>query len=272
MHMVRNAVDHGIESSARRAAAGKRATGKVTLAAAQSGGRILIEVRDDGGGLDHARIVAKAVERGLVAEGTALSERDAFNLIFAPGFSTAEVVTDVSGRGVGMDVVKTNIERMKGTIDVRSERGVGSVFGFSLPLTTSITDGILVVVRGRRLVIPMDGVRDLVPLTSRIPYGHGGGLVEVRGQLLPLVELSGIFGAKQAAAERGMAVVVESAGKRHALVVDAVVEQMQVVLKPLGSVLKQVRGVAGAAIRGDGRVALVLDLASLVGSEQRRAA
>lgn len=274
MHMIRNSVDHGIEPPERRRAAGKSDTGLVTLAARQIGGRVVIEVRDDGGGLDRGRIVAKAIERGLVSPESELSERDAYALIFQPGFSTAEKVSDVSGRGVGMDVVKTNIERLKGTIDIQSAPGEGTTFFVSLPLTTSITDGILVDVGGQPLVIPMDGVRDLVPIDQVIPFGTDGQLLQVRGNILPMLDLSKVLTAGRRSRVvrlrqgRSMAVVVEGAGRRQALVVEAVVGQMQVVLKPLGAGLSEVPGVAGAAILGDGRVALVIDLATLLSQAQ----
>jgi two-component system chemotaxis sensor kinase CheA len=274
MHMIRNSVDHGIEPPERRRAAGKSDTGLVTLLARQTGGRVVIEVRDDGGGLDRDRIVAKARERGLMSQDSDLSEREAYALIFQPGFSTAERVSDVSGRGVGMDVVKTNIERLKGTIEIESAPGKGTTFFVSLPLTTSITDGILVDVGGQPLVIPMDGVRDLVPIDQVIPFGKSGELIQVRGSILPMLDLSKLLTSKRPSRSAGprqgrkMAVVVESAGRQQALVVETVVGQMQVVLKPLGAGLREVPGMAGAAILGDGRVALVIDLATLLSRTQ----
>lgn len=273
MHMIRNCVDHGIESAENRVAAGKAPQGHVRIAARQAAGRVVIDVIDDGGGVRREAVVKKAVSAGLikVEDGARLSDRDAIRLIFHPGLSTAEKITDVSGRGVGMDVVKSNVDRLKGTIEIESRPGHGTTISLSLPLTTSITDGILMTLAGQPLVVPIDLVQDLVPAERLQPYGPTGFVVEVRGSILPVIDLFEVVSAargdlptRRRNQGRGMLVVVESEGRRVALAVESVLGQMQLVLKPLGSILREVPGVAGAAILGDGRVALVLDLPTLL--------
>lgn len=290
MHMVRNAIDHGIESVAKRVAAGKDEAGHVSLTAKQVGGRVIIEIADDGGGMPRERIVKKALERSLIdeAQAASMSDKEVYNLVFMAGFSTAEVVSDVSGRGVGMDVVKTNIERLKGTIEIDSVVGKGSTFTLSLPLTTSITDGILVKVRSQPYVIPMDVVRDLVDAKSvDTPDGsRHDGLVSVRGRVLPLIDMRRVLTAEgihsgettnaidaeaSARTERGMLVVTEALGRTVALAVEAVVGQMQVVQKPLSTMLNGSNSVSGAAIMGDGHVALILDVHAIVATAQAQA-
>lgn len=267
MHMMRNAIDHGIEGAAQRKAAGKPETGTIRLVARQVGSRVEIEMRDDGGGLSKERIVAMALDKGLIASGE-ISDRDAFSLIFRSGFSTAEKVSDVSGRGVGMDVVKTNVERLKGTVEVRSEAGQYTSFVLTFPLTAAISDGIQIKVGEQAFLVPIDSVRDLAepesPLEDRTA-GLGHDVVRLKGRILPLVDLRRLAAAGSRRSSP-MLVVVEAEGKQAALVVDQVVGQMQVVLKPLCNELCRTPGMAGAAIMGDGKVALVLDVTSLLSS------
>jgi two-component system chemotaxis sensor kinase CheA len=266
MHMMRNAIDHGIEVTEKRQRAGKPETGIISITARQVGGRVEIEMRDDGGGLPKGKIIAKALERGLIASPPA-SDREAFNLIFKPGLSTAEKVSDVSGRGVGMDVVKTNIERLHGTVEVRSEEGRGTTFILSLPLTAAISDGILVTVAGQPLLVPIDSVRDLAEPESKLLDKNGGlgrDIIRLKGRILPLVDLHDLVARPRNEGSSPMLVVVESEGRQAALLVESIIGQMQVVLKPLTSELCRGRGLAGAAIMGDGRVALVLDVQSLL--------
>jgi two-component system chemotaxis sensor kinase CheA len=271
MHMMRNAIDHGIEPLETRLRVGKREVGSVTLEARQAGGRVVIEVRDDGAGIPRDRVLKKAVDRGIVTKDQAasMSDKDVFNLIFAPGFSTAEVVSDVSGRGVGMDVVRTNVERMKGTVDLASQPGLGSTFTLSLPLTASIADGIMVEISGQPFVIPMDAVRELVDAKSVQRAANASrhqGVVTIRDRVLPHIDLARTLTPEheRATGAPGMLVVTEVLGRTVALGVEAVVGQMQCVLKPLGTLLGRPPGVSGAAVLGDGRVALVLDVHGIV--------
>lgn len=266
MHMMRNAIDHGIESAEKRRAAGKNEIGTIRILARQVGGRVEIEMRDDGGGLPRDKIIAKALEKGLI-DSPDLSDREAFHLIFKPGFSTADKISDVSGRGVGMDVVKTNIERLRGNVEVRSEAGQYTSFVLSLPLTAAISDGILMIVGGRPFLVPIDAVRDLAkpenPLESR-GTGVGHDVVRLKGRMLPVVTLHQWVDNTLKPQSNGMLVVVESEGRQAALLVDEVIGQMQVVLKPMANELTRCPGVAGGAIMGDGRVALVLDVQGLL--------
>jgi two-component system chemotaxis sensor kinase CheA len=288
LHMMRNAIDHGIESPAVRLAAGKSKVGGVRVAARQAGGRVLLEVSEDGAGIDRARVYAKAQSRGLLPAGRALesmTDKEVFALLFAPGFSTAEVLSEVSGRGVGLDVVKTNIERLKGTIEIDSRPGAGTTFTLSLPLTTSITDAILMRVDGQSYAIPMDVVREMVARSNLtvVECGPRGRAARIRDRLIPLIDLKDIVAAAgaagPAAADRRqrMVVVVEHETGLHGLLVDEIVGQMQIVMKPMSSALGGVRGVAGAAVMGDGKVALVLSVAEIVrpgvaGEAERRVA
>lgn len=267
VHMIRNAVDHGVEPAGDRAALGKPPFGTVTLRAFHQGGSVVLAVGDDGRGIDPEKILAKARERGLVAGGASLSEQEIFGLLFEPGFSTAEKVTDISGRGVGMDVVRKNVEKLRGTIEIQSRPGQGSVFSIRLPLTLAIIDGIIVRVGGERYVIPANGV-----VESLRPAGgdyftveRRGELIRVRGDLLPLVRMGRIFGVPGAGSDpfAAIAVVVEHDKARRALLVDELLGKQEVVIKSLGGGIPKVRGISGGAILGDGRVGLVLDLAGI---------
>lgn len=265
MHLVRNALDHGIESPAVRLAAGKPATGTLQLHAYHESGNIVIEVADDGGGLNVERIRAKAIERGLISDTANLSERDIHALIFAPGFSTAAAITNVSGRGVGMDVVKRNIESLRGSIEVESVLHRGTRLRIRLPLTLAIIDGFLVGVGGASYVVPLSMVVECVELRSEdISASHGRNFINLRGEVLPFVRLRALFEKDAQAGRRENIVVVRYAGHTAGLVVDELLGDFQTVIKPLGKLFGTVRGISGSTILGSGEVALILDVASLI--------
>jgi two-component system chemotaxis sensor kinase CheA len=265
-HLVRNSCDHGIELPHERAASGKAETGTISLAASHQGGSIVIEVCDDGRGLSRARLLAKARERGIEVSD-AMPDADVWNLVFAPGFSTADVVTDVSGRGVGMDVVKKNIVALGGTVEIDSCEGRGMSVKVRLPLTLAIMDGMSVAVGRDCYIVPLASVVESFQMRDATvrTIGGGGRVVQVRDEYLPVVDLKQVFAvpAHGAPAEMPIMVVVESEGRRAALVVDALVGQQQVVVKNLETNYRRVDGISGATILGDGRVALILDVASL---------
>jgi len=266
-HLVRNSLDHGIELPEKRLAAGKDAKGTITLRASHQGGNIVIEVGDDGAGLNREKILSKALERGL-AVGDHMSDQEVWQLIFAPGFSTADVVTDVSGRGVGMDVVKRNIEGMGGRVEIASETGYGSKITIRLPLTLAILDGMSVAVGEEIFILPLTYiVESFQPPQEDVKTVSGQGrVVHVRGEYLPLVALHEAFNMTPKVAEphRGILVILESDGSKVALFVDGLVGQHQVVIKSLESNFRRVPAVSGATIMGDGKVALILDVAALV--------
>lgn len=264
MHMVRNSLDHGLESPEDRIASGKPATGKLKLAASHQAGNILIEIADDGRGLNTEKILKKARERGLVAEGQNLSDNEIFFLIFEPGFSTADVVTDVSGRGVGMDVVRRQIMALRGTIDIQSAKGRGTTFLLRLPLTLAIIDGLIVGVGEERYIMPINSVREMLrPAPETIFTVEGRAeMAMVRGELLPIVRLDRRFaipGARQNPSE-ALFVVAEAQGRRFCMLVDELLGKQEVVIKSLGDTFRQVAGISGGAILGDGRVGLILDV------------
>jgi two-component system chemotaxis sensor kinase CheA len=266
-HLVRNSVDHGIEIPENRRKAGKSDSGTLTLSAAHKGGSIVIEVTDDGAGLNRDRILAKAQSNGLpVSEN--MTDSEVFSLIFAPGFSTAEVVTDVSGRGVGMDVVKRNITAMGGSVDIRSALGFGTTISISLPLTLAILDGMSVSLGQSVYVIPLNLiVETLQPRAEDIKTVTGEGrMVHVRGEYLPIIALHSLFNHATDITDptQGVLVLLESDGKKSALFVDRLVGQQQVVIKSLETNFKRIPGVSGATIMGDGSVALILDVAALI--------
>jgi len=268
LHMVRNSVDHGIESPAEREAAGKPRAGKICLAASHVGGNILVEISDDGAGLRSDIILAKAITRGMLPPGTTLPEKEIFDLIFAPGFSTAAKVTDLSGRGVGMDVVKRNITRLRGKIEIESTPGRGTSFKIFLPLTLAIIDGLMVSVGSQRYIIPTLSVRESFrPTPDMLSTVQGRGeMVNVRGSLLPLLRLCQHFGITPRSTDpsQSMVVVVESAHEARCILVDDLIGQQEVVIKSLGDSFKNNHMLSGAAILGDGRVGLILDPRSLV--------
>jgi len=271
-HLVRNSVDHGIEMPEKRAAAGKSETGKLILSAAHQGGNIVIEVSDDGGGLNRERILDKARQQGLPVSDT-MPDADVWQLIFAPGFSTAEVVTDVSGRGVGMDVVKRNITAMGGTVDIRSVTGVGTTIAISLPLTLAILDGMSVRVGEEVYILPLGYViESLQPVAADVKEIAGQGqVVKIREEYLPLIPLYKIFDIEPNFTDpsQGIAVILEADGKKAALLVDGLVGQQQVVVKNLESNFRKVAGISGATILGDGGVSLILDVSALLRSSRQ---
>ncbi|UUE46579.1 chemotaxis protein CheA [Pectobacterium aroidearum] len=265
-HLVRNSLDHGIESPDKRVAAGKSAVGNLTLSAEHQGGNICIEVIDDGAGLNRERILAKALSQGLAVSDT-MSDEEVGMLIFAPGFSTAEKVTDVSGRGVGMDVVKRNIQEMGGHVEIHFQAGKGTTIRILLPLTLAILDGMSVKVNNEVFILPLNAVMESLQPQSEDLYPLAGGerVLQVRGEYLPLVELFHIFdvdGAKTDATQ-GIVVILQSAGRRYALLVDQLIGQHQVVVKNLESNYRKVPGVSAATILGDGSVALIVDVSAL---------
>jgi two-component system chemotaxis sensor kinase CheA len=268
VHMVRNALDHGLEMPADRVARGKPEAGNVGLSAYHQGSNIVIELKDDGRGIDPAKVLAKARSQGLVGPAEEPTRDEILHLIFAPGFSTAEKVTAVSGRGVGMDVVRRNIERLRGKIEIETEVGVGSTFRIKLPLTMAIIDGLVVRVGEDRFILPSISVQmALRPSRENIVTVHGRGeVLEMRGRMLPLHRLHRRFGIPAAAQEpwEGIVVIVEASGKVCALLVDEMVSKQEVVIKSLGAFMQSLPGVAGGAILGDGNIALILDPGTLL--------
>nr|WP_186806313.1 chemotaxis protein CheA [Pantoea agglomerans] len=265
-HLVRNSLDHGIETPEKRLVAGKVATGNLTLSAEHQGGNICIEVSDDGAGLNRERILAKALSSGLPVHEN-MSDEEVGMLIFAPGFSTAEQVTDVSGRGVGMDVVKRNIQEMGGHVEIASKQGKGTTIRILLPLTLAILDGMSVRVANEVFILPLNAVMEsLQPRAEDLkPMAGGECVLEVRGEYLPLVELWNVFDVQDAKTEatQGIVVILQSAGKRYALLVDQLIGQHQVVVKNLESNYRKVPGISAATILGDGSVALIVDVSAL---------
>ena len=259
-HLVRNAMDHGIEAADVRAARGKPVQGTVALNAYHDSGSIVIEVKDDGGGLKRDRILAKAVERGLVEPGRTPTDKEIFNLIFEPGFSTAEQVTNLSGRGVGMDVVKRNIVALRGSVDIASTEGQGTTVTVRLPLTLAIINGFQVGVGKSVFVIPMEMVEECIEFREQ----PGCDWVDLRGQPLPFVRLRERFGVAGAPARRRSIVVVRYGGRKAGLVVDSLLGEFQTVIKPLGKVFAGARFLSGSSILGNGDVALILDMAALL--------
>jgi two-component system chemotaxis sensor kinase CheA len=273
-HLVRNSVDHGIERPEVRSAAGKHPEGRLSLRAFHEGGQVIIEVADDGAGIDVDRVAAKAIERGgLLSPDRAaeMSRRDLTNLIFLPGLSTAAEVTNVSGRGVGMDVVKTNIERIGGVLDVASEPGVGTTFRIKIPLTLAIIPALMVGCRGGQFAIPQVNLDELVRIdredvATEVEWIHGAAVHRLRGQLLPLVDLAQVLGVGTTVIDGSAAVnvvVLQADGRRFGLVVDDITDTQEIVVKPLGAHVKNIDTFAGATILGDGRVALILDAVGL---------
>ena len=274
MHMVRNAADHGIEMPDVRTAAGKPAHGTITLRAFHQSGNIYIEIEDDGKGLDRDAILRKAVERGLVREGPALADSEIYQLIFQPGFSTAKQVTDISGRGVGMDVVRRNVEALQGSISLRSTIGKGSVMTVRLPLTLAILDGLTVSLGDQVFIVPLlSVVESLRPQRSELKTVAGRGeVVLVRGEIVPLLRLNRVFNMPARAADpsEGLLVLVENDRNKCAILVDELLGQSQVVIKNLEANFRKVDGIASATILGDGRIALILDVDGLTRMVEHR--
>ncbi|MDE1998400.1 MAG: chemotaxis protein CheA, partial [Burkholderiales bacterium] len=266
-HLVRNSCDHGVEMPADRLSKGKPESGTITLAASHQGGSIVIEVRDDGRGLSREKLIKKARERGIDAPDS-MTDSECWNLIFAPGFSTAETITDVSGRGVGMDVVKKNITSLGGTVEIDSAEGYGMRVAVRLPLTLAIMDGMSVGVGEEVYILPLSSVVESFQVSPEMikTVGGSGRVVEVRDEYMPVIELEKVFQVPRFDWEHnaGIMVVVESEVGRVAMLVDELLGQQQVVVKNLESNYRKVSDVSGATIMGDGRVALILDVGSLV--------
>ncbi|HUX91911.1 MAG TPA: chemotaxis protein CheA [Gallionellaceae bacterium] len=273
-HLVRNSMDHGIENAELRAARGKPAKGTVRLNAYHESGSIVIEVSDDGGGLNRERILAKAIEKGIVTPGQNLSEQEVFRLIFEAGFSTAEQVSNISGRGVGMDVVRRNIEALRGTIEIESTYTVSTTIRIRLPLTLAIIDGFLVGVGKSSFVIPLDMVLECIEMSEQDRQAiTERNYVNLRNQVLPFIRLRDLFEIGGEASRRENIVVVQFAGQKAGLVVDALQGEFQTVIKPLGSIFEHLQGISGSTILGSGEVALILDVPTLVqraGTEEER--
>jgi two-component system chemotaxis sensor kinase CheA len=264
-HMVRNAVDHGIETPGAREAAGKAPCGVVTLRARHEGGSIVLQVCDDGGGLNRARIAARARQAGLHADPERLPDHELFRMIFEAGFSTAEEVTDLSGRGVGMDVVRRTVDGLRGTLTVESAEGRGTTVTLRLPLTLAVIEGFSVRSAGETYVIPLDAVGECVEFPAvRQGLDELDGLMALRGEPLPFVRLSEFLGTRIVPPSRESVVVIRHEGTRIGLVVDTLLGEGQVVIKPLGRLFHNLPGISGSTILGSGRVALILDLPSLV--------
>lgn len=263
VHMIRNAVDHGVESPADRAAVGKSECAEIRLRAAHERGAVVITIEDDGAGLRRDRILATALARGLVVEGANPSDAEIHSLIFEAGFSTAAEVTQLSGRGVGMDVVRENVEALRGSISVRSREGAGTTFSIRVPLTVAIIDGFVVGVGDERYVIPGDAVCECITMPQSERTGDRFGVLNVRGHAMPYARLSSLFGTTSAPVERENLVVLQHEGRQFGLVVDALIGERQAVLKPLHRLFDRVPGVSGSTILGDGRVSLILDVPHL---------
>jgi len=268
VHMVRNSIDHGIEKPETRLERGKSSRGTITLRAFHQGGNIVVEIQDDGNGLNRDKIMAKAVEKGLVKEGQVLTDSEVFGLVMSAGFSTAEKVTDISGRGVGMDVVKRNIEKLRGKIDIRSTPGKGSTFSIYLPLTLAIIDGLLVGVGEHRYIVPTLSVcESFRPTADMITTLSGRGeMIRVRGRMRPLLRLYDQFGITPGTTDptQGIVVVVEAGQDARCVLVDHLLGKQEVVIKSLGESFRSNQFISGAAILGDGRVGLILDPQALV--------
>jgi len=268
VHMIRNAVDHGIESPEMRQEKGKNETGQVKLAAYHSAGNVVVEIQDDGKGLDRDVILKKAIQNGLISDGAALSDREIFNLVFEPGFSTAAEVTDVSGRGVGMDVVRKNIESLRGQVEIHSVKGVGSTFKMGLPLTLAIIDGMVVRVGEETYVIPtVSIIKSIKPEPEDVSTVYGRGeMIAMQGKLIPLVRLVDLYGLGGEAVDDDhmLVVIVEDEHHKAGLVIHELIGRQQVVIKTLGETMRHIPGISGSAIMPNGRVGLILDVGSLM--------
>uniref|UniRef100_UPI0035B2EE98 chemotaxis protein CheA n=1 Tax=Phenylobacterium sp. TaxID=1871053 RepID=UPI0035B2EE98 len=274
-HMLRNAIDHGLETPEERLAAGKPQEGVVNMRALHRGGRIVIEIQDDGRGINRQRVRGIAIDKGLITEDAVLSDEETDNLIFLPGFSTAETISDISGRGVGMDVVRRSIQGLGGRISISSEPGKGSKFTMSLPLTLAVLDGMVVTAAEQTLVAPLSAiVESLTPRQEDVHYiGGKDAVIRIRDTFVPLIDVGVSLGFRDTPTDpgQGVAVLVESeGGGKAALLVEAIQGQRQVVIKSLEANYQQIDGIAAATILGDGRVALILDVDALVTTQHRR--
>ncbi|MFZ6749169.1 chemotaxis protein CheW [Undibacterium sp. Ren11W] len=268
MHLVRNSMDHGIEAPSMRAARGKPAQGILRLNAYHESGSIVIEVSDDGGGLNRDKILAKAIERGLVPAGTSLSDKEIYALIFEPGFSTADQVSNLSGRGVGMDVVKRNVTSLRGSIEIDSEIGVGATMRIRMPLTLAIIDGFLVGVGNSSFVVPLDNVIECLELPRECADID---FMDLRGEVLPFIRIRNLFDIEGDLPRRQNVVVVGYGGNKAGLVVDRLMGEFQTVIKPLGKLFVHLQGIGGSTILGSGEVALILSISAMLQQYTRRA-
>jgi len=265
MHMIRNSADHGIETSKERKALGKNSFGTIKLNAYQETGSIVIEVSDDGGGINKESIFKKAVERGILKEGQQISDEDLYQVLFAPGFSTAEKITNVSGRGVGMDVVKKNIESLRGIIQIESEEGKGTTMRITLPLTLAIIDGFMVKVADQHFVLPLDMVVECTKVQSEdINLRDGGNFLNLRGELLPYMFMRDFFGLEKSDKKTENIVIIEYAKIKAGFVVDSLHGEFQTVVKPMGEIFKNLTWITGSTILGTGEVAYILDVPMLI--------
>ena len=268
VHMVRNSIDHGVEVPEERTRVGKDPTGTILIAAEQKGGNIVIDIEDDGRGLDSKRIREKAIERGIISASDQLDEGAIFDLIFHPGFSTNDKVTEVSGRGVGMDVVKKCVERLRGKMEVSSQFGKGSSFHMKIPLTMAIIDGMIIEIGSERFIVPTISLKESLKLSKEAYFTvHGSGeLVKVRDSMMPLVRLHDFFDEepKYRNAWEGLLLVVTEGTKSYCLLADAIVGRQEVVIKSLGGLFRQLPGISGGAILGDGKVALIIDVKGII--------
>jgi len=271
MHMIRNSVDHGLETPEVRRALGKDPSGKIVLQAFHDSGNIVVQISDDGAGLDHERIVQHARKQGIIPEGARFSEAEVHNLIFQPGFSTADKVSELSGRGVGLDVVRRNVNALNGVIHVESRKGQGTTFTIRLPLTLAIIDGFAVKVGTETYVIPLSSVKECLELPGEKHLSDQGGVINLRGEALPYVRLRDLFGTPGAPVREEI-IVVEYQGGRAGLAADELLGEQQAVIKPLGRLFQGIPGVSGSTILGNGRVALILDVPALCGEAISRSA
>jgi two-component system chemotaxis sensor kinase CheA len=269
MHLVRNSMDHGIEHAPLRLERGKPAKGTLRLNAYHASSSIVIEVSDDGGGLNRDRILEKATERGLIAPGKMLSDQEIYALIFEPGFSTAQQVSNLSGRGVGMDVVKSNVTALRGSIEVDSQAGLGATIRIYLPLTLAIIDGFMVGVGESTFVIPLDRILECVALPKNVNTRE---YMDLRGQVLPLIRLGCLLNIDSKPSRRENVVVVEHAGNKAGIIVDRLLGEFQTVIKPLGKLFAHTKGIAGSTILGTGKIALILDVSALISLIDRKSA
>ncbi|WDT72619.1 MAG: chemotaxis protein CheA [Candidatus Manganitrophus sp.] len=271
VHMIRNALDHGIEPPDRRKALGKDPCGRLVLRAFHDAGSIVIQLEDDGAGLNRRRIIEKALSKGMIASAEGLSDEEVYRFIFEPGFSTAEAVTDLSGRGVGMDVVKRNIDALRGSISVESKEGKGTTITFRLPLTLAIIEGFAVGVGSETYLLPLEAVAECVELPrEESVHPNGDGVISLRGRPLPYLHLRSLFHLGGSPPRRQSVVVVNSGGKEAGLVVDLLHGEMQAVIKSLGKLFQGLPGISGSTILGDGRVALILDVPGLLREAVKR--
>ncbi|MDY7038015.1 MAG: chemotaxis protein CheA, partial [Thermodesulfobacteriota bacterium] len=270
VHLIRNSIDHGIESPEKRRTSGKSPKGNIRLAAVHKGANVVITIEDDGAGLDPDVIRSRAVEKGLIETGDGLNESEIFKLIFAPGFSTAAQVTSISGRGVGMDVVKREIDALRGSIEISSIKGEGTVITLTLPLTLAIIDGLLVEAGEDRFVLPLALVDECMELTKdHIANANGRHLISVREELVPYVRLREIYGIRGDRPPLEQVAIARSDGMRVGIVVDEIIGDHQTVIKSLGGMYRDAEGVSGGTILGDGGIALIVDVSKVIQCAER---